>query len=209
MVEAERKEFGEAIGAMCAVFGTDASRALLYGYWMALSDLSLPDLRHAVARSMRECHHLPRAVELRRLAGERTAEAGAIVAWDDVQHAIPLGPYKHVDFDDKIINATIRNLGGWPTFIGRLTDPESEKWLRIEFIKCYQHISATGFSKDAYQALPGLSQAQAIDGQVNTPKPVRIPMAILGRTRTHIDVTCSSPRIAQTEISRNQPGLTP
>ncbi len=165
----DKPEFAVAIGAMCAAFGTDASKALILGYWMGLSDLSLTDVQQAVGRSMRESQYLPKPVELRRLAGEKTPEAAAMAAWGDVQRAIPLGPYKHVDFSDKLINATIRNLGGWPTFIGRLTDEESEKWLRLEFVKCYSTFANSGVNGEACLPLVGLSQANAVCGLITPP----------------------------------------
>jgi hypothetical protein len=170
----DKPEFAVAIGAMCAAFGTDASKALILGYWMGLSDLSITDIQQAVARSMRESQHLPKPVELRRLAGEKTPEAAAMAAWGDVQRAIPLGPYKHVDFSDKLINATIRNLGGWPTFIGRLTDEESEKWLRLEFMKCYAALASSGVNGEACEPLTGLSQASVAEGKITAPAVLRI-----------------------------------
>lgn len=162
----DKPEFATAIGAMCAAFGTDASKALMLGYWMGLQDLTLQAVQGAVARSIRECERLPAPVELRRLAGERTAEAGAIAAWGDVLKAIPLGPYRHVDFDDRLINATVRNLGGWPTFLGRLVDVDSEKWLRIEFVKCYAMLANSGVSGEMCAALPGLSVATVRNGSL-------------------------------------------
>jgi hypothetical protein len=188
----EKPEFAVAIGAMCAAFGTDASKALILGFWMGLSDLTLADVQQAVARSMRECQHLPRPVELRRLAGERTAEASAIAAWGDVQKAIPLGPYKHIDFGDRLINAVVRNMGGWPNFLSRLTDAESEKWLRIEFLKCYANLASSGVNGEACEALPGLSQASAVSGVVMSPLVTQIK--------------CSS-NVAPILIAKKQHGL--
>src|SRR5690606_23112013 len=98
----------------------------------------------------------------------------AMLAWSDVQNAIPLGPYKHVDFSDKLINAAVRNLGGWPAFIGRLVDAESEKWLRLEFTKCYATLANSGVSGEMCAALPGLSQASVRGGEVVAPVAVRI-----------------------------------
>lgn len=174
MDDSQKVEFGTAIGAMCAAFGTEASKALLLGYWMGLSDMSLADVQRAVARSMRECQHLPRPVELRRLAGEKTSDEAAIVAWDDVLRAIPVGTYKHVDFSDRLINAVIRNLGGWPNFVGRFMDAESEKWVRIEFLKCYASFASSGVSGEMCERLAGISEKTAVGGDIREPVVVKI-----------------------------------
>jgi len=193
----DKSEFAIAIGAMCAAFGTDASKPLILGYWLGLSDLSLIDIQQAVARSMRECTHMPRPVELRRLAGEKTPEAASMAAWGDVLRAIPLGPYKHVDFSDKLINATIRNLGGWPTFIGRLTDEESEKWLRLEFVKCYGTFSSSGVNGEACLPLVGLSQVSSVAGMLVAPVVHKI--ACTSKVTPRIATSSVGKRLAITE----------
>lgn len=166
MTESDKADFAVAIGAMCAAFGTDASKALMLGYWMGLSDLELRDIQTAVARSMRESQHLPRPVELRKLAGETTAGDRAEIAWNELQQAIPLGPYKHIDFGDGAINATVRSLGGWPSFLLRFDSADGEMWARKDFMTTYTRLSAIGLSDEAMAWLPGITEMQ--------PTPVRI-----------------------------------
>lgn len=158
MGESERYECAIAVGALCETFGQEATDALLNGYWMGLCDLSIELVQFAVARAIRECDKLPRPVELRRLAGEASDEQAATIAWDDVQRALPCGPYKHIDFGNRTINAVIRNLGGWPNFVGRFTDAEAEKWVRQEFIRAYRNLSQSGLSDEACAPLAGLAQ---------------------------------------------------
>jgi hypothetical protein len=158
MGESEKYEYGVSIGALFETFGQEATEDLIRAYWIGLNDMSLEMVQFAVMRAIRECDRLPRPVELRRLAGEATDEQAATIAWDDVLRAIPCGPYKHVDFGNRTINAVVRNLGGWPNFVGRFTDAESEKWLRQEFIRAYRNLSSSSLSDEACAALAGLAQ---------------------------------------------------
>lgn len=170
MGESERYDCGMAIGALLETFGQEATDALLNGYWMGLCDLTIEVVQFAVARAIRECDKLPRPVELRRLAGEATDEQAATIAWDDVQRALPCGPYKHVDFGNRTINAVIRNLGGWPNFVGRFTDAESEKWVRHEFIRAYRNLSQSSLSEYACAPLAGLAQIGNYGNGVQSPR---------------------------------------
>jgi hypothetical protein len=173
MVELDRAEFALAVGAMCETFGQDATPQFIRGYWIGLSDIDLASVQLAVARAIRECERLPKPVELRRLTGEATDEQAATIAWDDVLRALPRGPYKHVDFENKLINAVIRNLGGWPSFVHRFTDSESEKWTRMEFLRAYRNLSA-GVSDEACAPLPGIAQVTNYGSGPEPIKPIRI-----------------------------------
>lgn len=168
----EFNAFMKCIASLAMAFDREATEVLYDAYWLGLGDLSIEQIRSAVALAIRECQNFPKPVELRRLCGAHIdADARAIAAWGDVQTALPLGSWKHVDFEDKLINATIRNLGGWPGFVGRFTDAEAEKWLRLEFIKTYNSFANSGVSGEAVAPLPGLSQATASGGMLRTPIP--------------------------------------
>lgn len=171
MTEKDRKDFAQAVGALLETFGTEATEPLLRGYWIGLCDLDLLTVQAVVAKAIRHCDRLPKPAELRKLSGEQTGESKAISAWADVQRALPYGPYKHIDFQDKRINAVVRNLGGWPTFCERFTDAESEKWVRLEFVKAYQAFESSGVDGEACRPLTGLAQVQAIDGVVGPCQP--------------------------------------
>jgi hypothetical protein len=174
MVDSDKPAFAAAIGAMLETFGQQATKPILHGYWLGMQDLPLEAVQRAVAVAITQSERTPRPVDLRRLAGEQTAEQRAIAAWGDVQRAVPRGAYKHIDFADRLVNATIRNLGGWPTFIARFSDEESEKWARHEFLKTYQSLSSSGVNGEACLPLPGLSERTAIGGVLQAPVPLRI-----------------------------------
>lgn len=173
MVESDRADFSLTVGAMFETFGQEATKELIRGYWIGLSDLDLNAVQFAVARAIRECERLPKPVELRRLTGEATEEQAATIAWDDALRAIPRGSYKHIDFENKLINAVIRNLGGWPNFLARFSSAEDEKWIRQEFIRTYKNFSR-GISLEACEPLPGLAQVVHRGNGLEPPMPIRI-----------------------------------
>lgn len=176
MNSSDKEKFAFAIASLFETFSQETTKPIMNGYWLGLGDLSLEAVQGAVALAIRESDHLPRPAELRRLTGEQTkAEDRAIAAWGDVLKAIPLGAYKHLDFADKLVNATIRNLGGWPSFLSRFTDAEAEKWARIEFCKAYSSFASSGVNGEAIAPLPGLSEVTISASREIVPAvPVRI-----------------------------------
>jgi hypothetical protein len=175
MVEADKKEFAIAVGALFASFGQDSTQALMQGYWLGLNDLELHQVQIAVASALKRCKFLPRPAELRELLGLNVSdEDTAVAAWGDVLRAVRLGPYKHVDFEDKLCNAVIRNLGGWVTFLQRFSDAESEKWTRLDFVKCYKAFAKSGVNGELIAPLQGLSEREVINGQLCLPVPRKI-----------------------------------
>ncbi len=150
------------------------SRPLYEAYWLGLSDLTLSAVEQAVAMAIRTSQQFPRPIDLRRLAGEQTHEQRAIDAWGDVLRAVPRGGWKHIDFADKLINAVIRNLGGWPSFLDRFDGSEGEKWARIEFLKTYSLMGASGVNGEAIAPLSGLSEQTSVGGKLQAPIPFLI-----------------------------------
>jgi len=166
----------QTLGALFATFRTEPTKELLDGYVIGIGDLSAECLQWAVARAIRECLHLPRPAELRKLAGENNGpESWAIAAWDDVLRAVSsIGPWKAIDFEDHLINATIRHLGGWPAVVERFAGTDEEKWLRIEFERTYKNYAASGVDGETCRPLQGLSEKQVRSGQLVDPVPQRI-----------------------------------
>lgn len=177
--------FRDCIGAMFKTFGAEVTEAAFDGYLMGLADVPLDQLRRAVVRGIRESATLPRPYDLRRLAGfGDSAEELALAAWNDVQKALGYGPYKTVDFDDKLCNAVIRLMGGWPSFCSRFSGAEDEKWVRQEFFRVYRSMSGSGVSIEAIKPLPGISQAEVVDGKLSDPVPRRIPCDVVRAGKT-------------------------
>lgn len=174
----DKKAFAEAIGAMCLTMQMEASADMIRGYWLALSDLKLKDVQEAVVKAMRTStsnKKLPFPADLRVLAGaEVSPDQKGLFAWNDVLKALPLGPYKHVDFEDRVINACIRSMGGWPNFLSRFGSSDEEKWVRIEFLKSYKGFVEAGCNGDICRHLAGLGQKEVVNGELSAPVPRRI-----------------------------------
>lgn len=140
--ENERAAFAECITALAVVFGREVDATLIRAYSAFLGDLPIDRIRHAVNQAARTKKFMPSVTELRELAGCASAESRAISAWSIVSDAAGrLGSYVSVDFEDGVINAVIRSMGGWPYLLTRTGD-DFEKWARQEFIKAYVAIES-------------------------------------------------------------------
>lgn len=167
--------FQNCVRALFASFGQECTEAAMTGYWMGLSDLELSQVQFAIASALRTSTFTPRPAELRKLTGCAVdSETRATQAWLGVLRAVRLGPYKHIDFSDKLCNAAIRALGGWPNFVARFIDTNEEEFARHAFSKAYRNLSASSLSDEACRPLAGISEACVIDHCLSSPVPIRI-----------------------------------
>jgi hypothetical protein len=169
----DRKKRNQLVVILAEAFRQTASAGTLAAYEVGLAGVPDVDVERAVHRAIRECRFMPTAKELRELASGLRDGERAVLAWQVVL-GVRLDPYRHVSFDDPIINATIRNMGGWPTFLSRLTDTESEKWARKDFIDAYTRLHASGVNADMCRPLTGLAECSVRDGNVLPPVVNRI-----------------------------------
>lgn len=153
----EQRERQELIAALALTFGKEATAPMLLGYTMGLDDISTPDLKRAVARAMKECQFMPVPLELRTLAGVPKDTDRAALAWEIFAKQVGLlGAWKTVSFDDPLINATCRHLGGWVRCCGESGD-KFEVWLKKEFKDTYATLCRTGVSAEACGPLGGIA----------------------------------------------------
>ncbi len=165
------REREELVSTMLSAYGKPTTGPLVAAYSMGLADLPTEALQLAVVHLLRTSKFLPRVCEIREAingSDDERAVASWLVAMQTVSR---LGPYRHIDFQDRFINGAIRLLGGWPQFCARFTSAEAEKWLRKEFLATYSMISARGYAGESCKALPGLSDAEVIDGEQAAPVP--------------------------------------
>ena len=202
MLESEKARFGIIIGAVFESFGQESTPPRLMGYWLGLKDLELAAFENAAGRALREMTRLPAPAELRKLAGEMTSADRALAAWNDVLNAVPVGCYKHIDFQDKLCNAAVRMLGGWPTFIERFSGAESEKWARLDFLRVYQSIADSGVNGDVCRPLAGLLEVQIKDGKLIPPVPVSIAT---DEKRIGLPASCAGAITSKEREARNIP----
>ena len=113
------EDFVPLMRSLCAAFKQDPTTDLLIAYWMVFEEFSLDDFKRAVKRAVTECKFMPVPSELISLSGHLSVSERAVLAWTRVLSAVSTcGPYGAVEFEDRAINATVRNMGGWPTFCG-------------------------------------------------------------------------------------------
>lgn len=170
--ETEIDRIDECVCALAETFDRRPTDAMLTGYQLGLTDVPVDAIEAATAKAMKTCKFMPKPVELREPAGEAAPEQRAVLAWQVVADNAWLGPYKHIDFDDPLINATIRSMGGWVSLLDR-PPAEFDKWARKEFIDTYTGFMRSGVDGEACHPLPGLSdigehQVRRTDGTVRT-----------------------------------------
>ena len=139
MTPGDDKQFASAIGILAETLPprTPCSPAMLHGYELALNDLPIEVIRHAVWLALRECKFVPAPEELRKLAGVMDPKQRVLIAWDILQCAAKKHGYrKSVDFDDVLLNATIRALGGWEHFV-QMSVAERHGWYKKDFDRVY------------------------------------------------------------------------
>lgn len=175
--DAER--LADVVAVLGEAFRQSITDVTIRAYHLALSDVPIAAVERAAVQAMRDCKFMPTAKELRDLATGTSAESRPMLAWTALMR-VPFDPYRHVDFDDPLVNATIRSLGGWPTFIERFTDAEAEKWARKEFLETYARLAASNVSGDLCRPLPGLATGRRLvrDGEILPPLVHRIELGI-------------------------------
>jgi hypothetical protein len=104
-------------------------------YSRALADVEIDALSRACEAAVAACEHFPSVATLRRLAGCQTpAAAEALLmarSWEAVRAARRRHSYTvGVDFGP-VVNAVIRNMGGWVELCGKTND--EMVWARKHF----------------------------------------------------------------------------
>jgi hypothetical protein len=156
---ASREAVAIGVGALCEAFGRTPTQATYEAYRIGLAGVDDAGLERAVGCALRTRKFMPAPVELRELAGEVPPQTRAMVAWEVVRRSMhAAGEYRSVDFDDQVVNATVRNLGGWVELCEH-GDDELEQFIRPRFCKVYEALYATGVSAEAGAPLVGIHEA--------------------------------------------------
>lgn len=180
MNQSEEREFSRMFSVLAATFRVESSTALLEGYWLGLEDMPLEQVRTAVKRALRECKFMPTAFELRSLSGEMPAAVRAVSAWQDLLKAIRKhGAWYSVDFQDRLINATVRALGGWREVCAKEAD-DLHVWTKKEFERVYGLLAQRGEPQGEEAAhLPGQFEVTNGAGGYLVEAPKKIAMSTL------------------------------
>lgn len=116
MIERDRAEFAEVVGAVFTYYGKDLSASVLEIYWEGLRQYDLLAIRGALGRHAKNPDtgaFLPKIADVEKMLGGTTLDSG-LVAWSKVAKAIEsVGSYYTVVFDDALIHRVLEEMGGW------------------------------------------------------------------------------------------------
>jgi hypothetical protein len=175
------ERFAVAVAVLGETFGRQVTAATIHAYEVGLEGIPIDAIEVAAKQAMTKCKFMPVPAELRELAGELAPADRAIRAWQAVVRAVHSDGYYHsVNFDDPVINATLRNMGGWERFNERLEE-EPEVWLRKAFETTYTSFAKSGISAEAAAPLGGfIDRSNAANGyleHVRGPKLIECGMS--------------------------------
>jgi len=146
-----------AVTILADTFRQQISVAAMQGYSLALEELSPEEIHEATRRALRECRFMPTPSEVLALAGKggpRQVVAEMALAWEAVRQARRVHSWTTgVDFGP-LVNAVVRNLGGWLEFCGK---PDSSMvWERKRFEEIFLAFS---------DKPPGTLHGEPLDGE--------------------------------------------
>lgn len=180
-----KEKITNGVTLLAEAFGRKATKATFAAYEHGLGGLDLPAIDRAVKTALRTCKFMPSPAELRELAGEIRIEDRAIHAWMAFEKAVcTIGHVRGVDFDDAVINATVRSLGGWDRCC-QLEGNEFDVFLRKRFIDAYVALTRSGVGDEQGAALEGAFDRENRRLGYAAQEPVMISTGVTGLNITH------------------------
>lgn len=163
------------ISDLADLFGVTLTPQQFAWYELALQDLPHQRVVQAMQHAMLSCKFFPKPAELRELAGvneKLSSSEQAEIAWKAVLSAIrQVGEYDSVDFSDRVINATIRDLGGWIKVAG--IESKDLHWLEQRFCRAYLANLKVALPPESLKRLSGFTETMnARNGYGRHPIPV-------------------------------------
>ncbi len=178
------------------LMGTALNRPLDVGietaFTLVCGHLTEEQLQAATLNCLRTCKFFPSPSEFLENAGEVPAAARAEMAWlafDGVfkRHGI----YKSLDFEDKVINAVIRSLGGLED-IAELPGEEYQRFLRARFLKAYCDLIKTGHAASEFCG-PLVGFFDRTNGKLPEESRNLLRISVTGKTRENVAIGESRP----------------
>ena len=159
------REFAECIAFLCAAVGKEMSAEQMKAWYAMLGDLSYSQLKAGIIATVRSYSFagFPAVGVIRENCGAKSGNIATkdkpTLAWGDVRRAISrVGGYDSPKFDDPIIHATIRQLGGWVA----LCDSTAEElvWREKDFLRTYSALSPLNLPDEQTDRLTGISERE-------------------------------------------------
>lgn len=119
MKPSDVSEFTRVLTSVSSLYGKPMSKSLVELYWAALQRFELAEVKQALQAHVNhpDCgQYMPKPADVVRfLQGDSRSQA--LQAWSHVLRTIrEVGSYTSVIFDDPLIHAVIRDMGGWVEF---------------------------------------------------------------------------------------------
>jgi hypothetical protein len=110
----KEQAFAAGMGALASVFNRALDKTAIRAYELALGELSAEEMASATGAALKACRFMPTPAELLALGKPpRNLAIEAADAWEAVCEAMNRHDYTDsVDFGP-LVNAVVRNLGGW------------------------------------------------------------------------------------------------
>jgi len=158
MTDREKPEFMKLLMSTADLHGKELSTDVVELWWNSLNLFGLVQVKRAFSKHIQDPvkgEWMPKPANIiAKLEG--SPERSALLAWTEVEEAVSrIGRYETVQFADPVINAVIRNLGGWISLCDQDLD---EPWMQKEFERRYLAYSEVGAGLN--EPLPGLLQIQ-------------------------------------------------
>lgn len=203
----DEKKFAATMTALFALYDREPTDELMGLYWEAMRDLTAEQFSVGAGRATRELKWLPKPAEIRELAGisgPRVLARQVADAWEAVCKAMRQHDYTtSVDFGP-LVNAVIRNLGGWQAACA-WTLPEIETWKRKEFERVYEAFAngdqSTLRGEPLAGAFPGPVARVAIAGVMPVPQLAAVPSPVSAVVRELADAHSlqEAPRVVKAQ----------
>ena len=184
MNRTESEKFVLAISALAAAFGREADQPTFQAYRWGLDGMPIEAIEKACIMAIRESKFMPTPAELRELGGEVSSKSIGLLAWQSFCQAVRKhGGNYSVDFDDRTINAVVRNLGGWQA-ITLLEGEEFTKWLRMRFLDAYEKLGR--LKLDGEQVAPLIGELDS-NNRFTKSEPIRIACLSTPKSQARIE----------------------
>jgi hypothetical protein len=137
--------FGKLISGVFGVYGKNASDDVIEIYYRTLKEYSIEDLSKAFTKHLKNPNtgnFLPTPSEIIKII-EGDSKNKSMIAWDKAINAIDSS--YDVVFDDPIIHAVIRDMGGWVKFCFSINDFNKDK-IEIGFRDRYKNYVEYGLN---------------------------------------------------------------
>ena len=143
------------LALLAAVFDRPFTKERLAGYLAGLADISSEDLCGAIETAIRECRSFPSVAVLRDMCGQsmkQRREQRATRAFSVLCTTLEsmASPDHNVVFQDPLINATIRAMGGWKS-LWNLPISKFAQYAQRDFERLFLQFCSNPPSEDEMQ----------------------------------------------------------